>query len=93
MNSATCVGSGFSSVCPKIVAWHNHSVELEKKERALLLLLLLLSHIESICGLHKLKHIILLFKPETFPSDQDSCKYARLALMKSHSLHSLHRHR
>ena len=87
VNSATYTGSGFSSVCLKIVAWHSYSVQpREKKKPLLLLLLFLLSHIESVCGLHKPQDIILLFQPETFPSDQDNCKYAKLALMKSHSL-------
>lgn len=68
-----------------VILWRQE----EKKDS----LLFLLSHIESICGLHRLQTIIPLFQPETFPSDQDNYKYAKLALMKSHSLHSLHRHK
>lgn len=53
LNSATCTNSGFSSGWLKIAAWHSYSVEPRgKKESLLLLLLFLLSYIESICGLH-----------------------------------------
>lgn len=32
VNSATCTGSGFSSGCLKIAAWHSYSVEPREKK-------------------------------------------------------------